>query len=52
MIIDIISIDELEEAGFDEQAKQLTAQTVESFEEFLRKRTYQCSMKNRFFKYF
>jgi len=37
IIIDIISIDELEEAGFDEQAKQLTAQTVESFKEFLEK---------------
>ena len=37
MIIDTISIDELEEAGFDEQAKQLTAQTVESFKEFLEK---------------
>ena len=37
MIIDSISIDELEEAGFDEQAKALTAQTVESFKEFLEK---------------
>ena len=37
MIIDIISIDELEEAGFDEQAKALTAKTVESFKEFLEK---------------
>ena len=37
MIIDTTSIDELEEAGFDEQAKKLTAQTVESFKEFLEK---------------
>lgn len=37
MIIDIISIDELEEAGFDEQARELTTKTVESFKEFLEK---------------
>ena len=37
MIIDTISIDELEEAGFDEQARQLSAKTVESFKEFVEK---------------
>jgi type I restriction enzyme, R subunit len=37
MIIDAISLDELEEAGFDERVKQITAETVESFEDFLEK---------------
>ena len=37
MIIDIVSLDELEEAGFDERVKQITAQTVESFKEFVEK---------------
>jgi len=37
MIVDTTSIDELEEAGFDEKARQLTVQTVESFGEFLEK---------------
>lgn len=37
MIIDNISIDKLEEAGFDEQARQLSAKTVESFKEYVEK---------------
>ena len=37
IIIDIISIDELEEAGFITQAQDLSKKTVESFEEFLEK---------------
>jgi len=37
MIIDVISIDELEEAGFDEQAKELSMKTIDNFKEFLEK---------------
>jgi type I restriction enzyme R subunit len=35
IIIDATSIDELEEAGFDEQAKEQSMKTIESFEKFI-----------------
>jgi type I restriction enzyme R subunit len=37
IIIDAISIDELLEAGFDEQAKKQSMKTIESFKEFIEK---------------
>jgi len=37
IIIDATSIDELEEAGFDEQAKEQSMKTIESWKEFIEK---------------
>lgn len=37
IIIDVISLDELEEAGFDEKAAELSRRTVDNFKEFIEK---------------
>ena len=38
IIIDVISLDELEEEGFDEKAAELSKRTVENFKEFIEKK--------------